>query len=196
MFFKSEDAYGKSDIITGNHIRHIIDLLDNYMGETEYSVYRAWKDDVNDEHGRIDIEIRYLNKDGVLIQQKLLILNDELIDVANACVENNINIDTYHKALIRNDDEWEKGTFVTNSISHKIGFVTQGKQKITYMGINAGGACGRWDFRTNGDCVVATDEDNSHITTKPSLSQCKEFLNEFDEFETAFYNYVDKIIHE
>ena len=80
MFFKSEDAYGKSEIITGKYIRHIIDLLDGYMGETEYSIYRAWKDDISDEHGRIDIEIRYLNKDETLIQQKLLILNDEVID--------------------------------------------------------------------------------------------------------------------
>ena len=118
---------------------------------------------------------------------------DELISVANACIENGIDIDSYRYSHSSSYDTWEKGTFVTNSISHRVGFVNPRQNKITQMGINAGGACGKWDFRTNGENTFSANEDDSTRTTEPLLHHCKEFLEKFDEFETEFYNYVDKI---
>ena len=118
---------------------------------------------------------------------------DELISVANACIENGIDIDGYRRGFGRSYDTWGNGTFVTNSISHKVGFVFTRQNKITLMGINAGGACGRWDFRTNGENTFSANEDDSTHTKEPLLHHCKEFLEKFDEFETAFYNYIDKI---
>ena len=118
---------------------------------------------------------------------------DELISVANACIENGIEIDGTRRSFGSSYDTWEKGTFVTNSISHKVGFVFTRQNKITLMGINAGGACGKWDFRTDGEHTFSANEDDLTRTTEPLLHHCKEFLEKFDEFETAFYNYVDKI---
>lgn len=117
---------------------------------------------------------------------------DELISVANACMEHGIEINARMNRMY-GQDKWEEGTFVTNSISHKIGFVTRRKMEITHMGINAGGACGSWDFRTDGENTFSADEDNPKITKEPLLHHCKEFLADFDKFEAEFYKYIDNL---
>ena len=124
---------------------------------------------------------------------------EELISVANACLENGIEINKAH----RNDsyyDKWEYGTFCTNCISHKIGFVWQYKDnqfinKIETMGIDGGGANGEHYLRTDGDYVVSrVGRGYDDKCKEPSLYQLQRFVESFDDFETAFYMYVDKII--
>lgn len=76
----SQDIFGNVEFFTADKFRHILDLIDGYMNGKEYTIHEIRQDDVNDRLGRIDIEIRFNNEKGDLIQQKLLILNDELID--------------------------------------------------------------------------------------------------------------------
>lgn len=80
------DEFGNIEHFTSDKLRHILDLIDGYMNKTPYTIHEIRQDDVKETHGRIDIEVRYVDKKNQLIQQKLLILNDELIDG-----------DTFHK---------------------------------------------------------------------------------------------------
>lgn len=115
----------------------------------------------------------------------------KLIETANACIENGIPIEAqYHYSGY---DEWENGEFFTNSISHKVGFVKKrvsGKvlNEVEYMGINGGGANGNHYLRTNGARVMCASEN------PPEIYQMNKFLEDFDAFETAFYDYIDKIL--
>lgn len=116
----------------------------------------------------------------------------ELIEVGNACLVNGIEIDKYGKRFYSDYDSYEKGTFVTNGISHRLGFVIQRGQAIFEIGFNAGGACGQWDFRTDGNKVYDVHEKTKEHR-EASLEHMQTFINKFDEFEMAFYRYVDGI---
>ena len=123
----------------------------------------------------------------------------ELIETANACLANGIEIDRYGKRFDHYYDRYEHGSFFTNGISHRVGFVKKGcasssVQTVVEMGINAGGACGHYNFRTDGKSVYSVNEDDSSDIVSPNIHYMERFLQEFDTFETAFYNYVDNII--
>jgi hypothetical protein len=125
---------------------------------------------------------------------------EELISVANACLENGIEINKSHKDHSQYYDSWECGTFCTNSISHKIGFVWQYKDnkfinKIESMGINGGGANGEHYLRTDGNFVISkVGTDYYSKCEELYVRQLQRFVETFDDFEAAFYMYVDKII--
>jgi len=76
----SKDIFGNVEFFTADKFRHILDLIDEYMKDEPYTIHEIRQDDIKDKLGRIDIEIRFTDDNGNLIQQKLLILNDELID--------------------------------------------------------------------------------------------------------------------
>ena len=124
----------------------------------------------------------------------------ELISVANACLENGIEINKSHTYMSQWYDSWENGTFCTNCISHKIGFVWQYKDgkfinKIETMGINGGGANGEHYLRTDGSFVISRVERGYYDKCEePDLYQLQRFVETFDDFEAAFYKYVDKIV--
>ena len=81
MILKAEqDIYGNVEQFTTGQFRHILDLIDDYMGDVPYTIREIRQDDINDTHERIDIEVRFRDENDYLIQQKLLILDDELID--------------------------------------------------------------------------------------------------------------------
>jgi len=73
------DLHGNREHLTSSDLRRILDLIDGYMS-IPYQIKEIWRDDVNDKNGRIDIEVEYIDNKKHLIRQKLLILNDELID--------------------------------------------------------------------------------------------------------------------
>lgn len=123
----------------------------------------------------------------------------ELINVANACMENGIEINSFGKTSSPHEG---KATFVTNSISHRVGFAWDGNpreyrdglRKVEMMGINAGGVCGCWDFRTNGKNTISVNESNLKRCEEPKIEHMEQFLRGFDEFEERFYDYVDSIV--
>ena len=113
----------------------------------------------------------------------------ELIDVGNACLVNGIAITGQAWG---GHEGYDTHQFITNCWSHLVGFVQSGKSAIFEMGINAGGACGKWDFRTDGDRVYDVHEETKEHR-EASLEHMQKFINRFDEFEESFYRYVDGI---
>lgn len=100
----------------------------------------------------------------------------ELIQTANACLEHGIDIKRY----------------ITNSISHEVGFAQDwaaalGLNTVIAMGINAGGACGRLDFRTNGaDSYFVNEKDRTQRETpspETAIRYMTRFTTEFNAFE-------------
>lgn len=136
------------------------------------------------------------NKTNALISeiQALKPRIDELIATGNACVQNNIPM-TGHAFGMR--EGYDTNQFFTNSWSHLVGFVGNPDRRpchIEYLGINAGGACGSYDFRTDGERVFSVHEKKPTDVIAPSIEDMKHFLKRFDEFESSFYAYVDKVI--
>lgn len=108
---------------------------------------------------------------------------DGLIEVGNACLEHGIKLtgkawDSY--------EGYDTHQFFTNSWSHLLGFVYD-KNEINCLGIFGGGFC---------DYHLKTDGDFIEVEGRSVLYVLKRFVNEFDEFETEFYKYVDKVTAE
>ncbi len=116
---------------------------------------------------------------------------DQLLEIGNACRDAQIPLTG---RAWGSREGYDTNQFVTNSWSHLVGFVDHGTYyPLTQLGINGGGACGVWNFRTNG---VQVYEEHEHTTEtlEPQIGHMKRFLNEFDKFEKSFYDYVDKLV--
>ena len=109
---------------------------------------------------------------------------DEIIEVGNACRENNIPIACDCGCHQGYDTHY----FYTNGWSHLLGFVDEVKNgrrtSITKLGIQGGGCC-HYDLKTDGITVDVSGSDTEYVL--------KRFVNEFDEFETEFYKYIDGV---
>ena len=132
----------------------------------------------------------------------------DLCQLANACIENGIKIPTNSQfsSEYNSGEKWGYPyEFIAEGIRHHVGFFTpkrewrNGEQVFTepfrYIGIKNGGACGVWDFRTDGVTVESinnTDYDRGK-TTKPRIQDMKKFLKEFPLFEQGFLNWIDSL---
>ena len=119
---------------------------------------------------------------------------DELIATGNACLQSKIPM-TGQAFGIR--EGYDTNQFFTNSWSHLVGFVGNPHLQpchIEFLGINAGGACGVYNFRTNGVDVFSVHEKKPDDTIPPSIGDMERFLNSFEDFESSFYAYVDSVI--
>ena len=133
-------------------------------------------------------EIKELNEIDELIGkvQELRPRIEELIETANVCVENGIPLSNQYWGY--------KERLITDSYYHTVGLVQNwANKKFYYVGFDGGGACGKYDFRTDGFDVFDEDEDTREPKL-PSKKHLTKFLERYDEFETKFYAYVDKII--
>lgn len=106
----------------------------------------------------------------------------DLIDTANACLENNIKF--WHDRA--NDRNYDHNYFVTDACSHILGFECNRYKpsKITRIGKEGGGCC-HFDVYTDGITIAATGSD--------CLWALERFVESFDKFETKFYAYVDRV---
>ena len=59
-------------------IKHSIDAV--YMNGIPYVLCEIRRGNINDLHGRIDVAVRYINEKNHIVEQKLLILDDVIID--------------------------------------------------------------------------------------------------------------------
>lgn len=112
---------------------------------------------------------------------------DDLIKLANYAKDNGINFD---KRGLGGHDGYDTGMFYTNSLSHLVGFLYG--NPITMLGIDAGGACGDVDFRTNGEYTSGLNRKTKAIV-EPRLYHMETFIKKFDEFEREFYAYIEKV---
>ena len=113
-----------------------------------------------------------------------------LIKIGNHARENGIKMN--HALGCK--ESYETGFFYSNGWSHLLGFIDD--MPIKYIGIVAGGACGDIDLVTDGDIVVGRSHSNHDIVQEPTLYYMERMIKEFDEFENAFYSYIDKICKE
>jgi hypothetical protein len=111
---------------------------------------------------------------------------DELLIVGNACLEHGIELDG---RAWGGHEGYDTHQFFSNSWSHLTGFVREYDQTtrkispLTKVGKLGGGACD-WNLTTDG----------VNINVSGGVEYVlKYFLDEFDEFETEFYKYVDKV---
>lgn len=132
----------------------------------------------------------------------------DLCKLANTCIENNIQIPckTQFSSDYDSGKKWGYPyEFIAEGIRHHVGFFTpkrewkNGIQVFTepfrYIGIKNGGACGVWDFRTDGDIVQSisnTDYDRGKIS-EPRKRDLEQFIKEFPQFEAAFLKWIDSL---
>ena len=110
---------------------------------------------------------------------------DDLIKLANYARRNGIEIN-YRD--VRNED-YKHGTFVSNGWSHVVGFLDD--CPIKYVGQMAGGACGKWNFATNGNAIFDFAGRICDERQEPDIQHMKHFLERFPVFEEEFYKYID-----
>ena len=115
----------------------------------------------------------------------------DLIATGNACLQSNIPLTGQAYGM---REAYDTNQFFTNSWSHLVGFAGNPSIKpchIEFLGINCGGACGVYNFRTDGVTVFSVNERDPGDVIVPSVGHMKRFLSCFDDFETSFYAYVD-----
>lgn len=105
-------------------------------------------------------------------------------------------------------DSRVKDTFCTDGIHHEVGFWHEGYRynttfSIRYVGFENGGACGAYDFYTDGTDIFEEHEDANckdwdmrhrwdAKRRKPTIEHMQKFLRDFDAFEEMFYAWFDK----
>ena len=106
----------------------------------------------------------------------------QLIDTANACAKHGIKF--YHGST--SGCNYDGNHFVTDAWCHILGFEFNKHRPSTITRIGKmGGGCCDFDVYTDGQTITATG--NSRLWA------LEEFVKSFDEFETKFYAYVDKV---
>ena len=91
--------------------------------------------------------------------------------------------------LLKNKTVESNWTFIADMFYHKIGIM----RKSDFMGFYAGGACGPWDFYVNGDTFFEEHEEK-HTFRKPETRTIKKFCDGFEQYETAFYDFIKNLI--
>ena len=125
----------------------------------------------------------------------------KIIEIGNLCIENGINLNkvgTYNKCLYKED------AYETDAIHHQLGFFPNhfrghpfySCSHYDYIGYRMGGACGNKDFITDGDIVLDISHDDYHELANrqvPSVNHCQMFLDDFDNFEKVFYEFIERL---
>jgi len=121
----------------------------------------------------------------------------EILETANAAREAGIELGK--KGM------YSRGTdpdvFETEGIYHRVGVMPnwklgrRGDKGYSYMGVENGGANGVYNFITDGVFVGGIHEDRyNKVTEYPDFEyDMNKFLNNFDDYETRFYNYIDNL---
>lgn len=127
----------------------------------------------------------------------------DIINLANACIKSKISIPRKGYYYGNYDSGKKYGyphEFVAEGIRHHVGLIVDAREydvlnhnySIKYIGINNGGANGKYDFHTDGHYVYHVHEDNNSIK-RPTEYDLEKFLKEFPEFEKGFLNWIDSL---
>lgn len=127
----------------------------------------------------------------------------DLITLVNKCIDLGIDLPTPSETTkLGYGNGYDGYSFCAEGFYHHVGFMDCKKgwwyreenkyNKVEYLGIYNGGACGVYDFYTNGTKTFYKRERTGEIIN-PDLSDVKKFLKEFDLFEAAFYKWIDSM---
>lgn len=118
-----------------------------------------------------------------------------ILMLANACIQNGVEIPERHPMYDRKYASAEKygysHEFIAEGICHHTGLISTCKH-YEYIGIINGGACGMYDFYTDGDTVFAMHE-RDKTRVRPRIDDMRQFLEEFPVFEKAFLKFIDTL---
>ena len=126
--------------------------------------------------------------------QKMRERIENVIAVGNALKKNGFIHDPGRK-----DKRLEKygypGEIVAEGINHHVGliapfYVKRKTEDYEYIGIIMGGACGKYNFYTNGTDILSTHEDTGRYQ-EPPITHLKQFVDEFPKYETALYAWIE-----
>lgn len=130
---------------------------------------------------------------------------ENLIEIANHCrkygieiPDRNPNIHGSYSCRVAADHGWGNGSygFFADGFYHHLGFVNpRNGERIKELCIRAGGACGPWDFYTNGYEFWLKHEKTGEINSSDEriIRPLKDFLGEIEQFKKAFYHWVDSL---
>lgn len=111
-----------------------------------------------------------------------------ILTLANACDANGIKMPKDGKRY------GYECPFVAEGIYHCVGLIRpMSDGEYRYIGIQNGGACGKYDFWTDGNRCYAVHEDNRTIKREARIQDMKQFLEEFPKFEKAFLAWIDNM---
>lgn len=160
-------------------INNILNKIENYKNAT---AERAEQERIAAEHHRQRLldQIQVMEPDIT-----------HLVQVANAAREAGIPI---HVEFPDTNFTYENGDFMTDAMTHKVGFVLNSRinEQIIGVGFEGGGYCGQYDFYTDGQAIFDKNRDNRR-DREASTEHLEKFINMFPEFEKAFYNYIEKV---
>ena len=160
-------------------INNILNKIENYKNAT---AERAEQERIAAEHHRQRLldQIQVMEPDIT-----------HLVQVANAAREAGIPI---HVEFPDTNFTYENGDFMTDAMTHKVGFVPNSliSREIIGVGFEGGGCCGRYDFFTDGVAIYDRNRDNG-FSREATTEHLEKFINMFPEFERAFYDYVEKV---
>lgn len=152
------------------------------------------------KHDKEELEyLESLNKLDALSQRI-----KDILKIANACIDNEIDLPYPASKYGYHQDDClytEKiSGFISNGWSHWVGFMRRNKKAyFQYLGFYCGGACGCYDFYTNGNEAFDFYENNNinnvqqHQKERPSKKHIDRFVKEFPHFEECFYKWVDSL---
>lgn len=146
-----------------------IDNIKNFADKRDNELEQKKKDSLN----RIEEYKRHIRT----LKPRI----DELLEVGNACLEHGISLTG---SAWGGHEGYDTHQFISNGWSHLVGFISEGNNKpFTKVGKIGGGACD-WNLTTDGVNINV----NGNVERVLKL-----FLDDFDNFETEFYAYVDKV---
>ena len=126
----------------------------------------------------------------------------DILKIANECLKNGIQLPYPASKYGYHQDDClysEKiSGFVSNGWSHCVGFMGRGnKTHYDYLGFYNGGACGNFDFFTNGDIPFEIYHNKNIYENperyKPQKENIDKFVDRFDKFEECFYKWIDSL---
>lgn len=121
-----------------------------------------------------------------------------LIALGNKCIEQGVAFPASSETVkFGYGHGYNSYSFLADGFYHHLGFMDVNRNRkqntIKYLGIDEGGACGSWDFYTNGEETFLRHEQDKDRKKEPKYPYIESFLKEFDTFETAFYKWIDSL---
>ena len=156
-------------------INNILSKIENYKAQT---AQRAEQERVAAEHHRQSL------LDQILVMKPDI---DNLIKVAKAAQEAKIPIQTKFPYT---DFTYENSHFMTDAMTHKVGFVKDLWTNRVIIGVGFEG--GEYDFFTDGSAIYDRNRYDGRYR-EASTKHLEKFIEKFPEFERAFYDYIEKV---
>lgn len=150
-----------------------------------------------------EMELKNETKEALRKVEELTERIEAIIILANKCIEEGIRFPSSSQTEgFGYGKGYNSYSFFADGIYHHVGLMDcqrgwwrEGEspyKKVRYLGIENGGWYGVYDFYTNGTTTFYKHEENGEVKNA-DLRDIKAFLNEFDDFEIAFYKWIDSL---